>query len=720
MLACWLFWTAVGSMLCSSLVLGRRNPRRVVAVLEFLLGVSLPLTVWALRSSKSLFQTVPGELVGPVPVLLASLVCLSAFCAFAGTLFVAAARLHSQERAADVRSSVSAAYLFEAAGSALGGIVASLVLLRFLSPFQIAGVVLFLNLCMATYLLLRISRRQFVFVAVAAAVLAVFFLVRVAPWLEGAAQARQWRGFHLLASRDSIYGNLTVVETGSTRSLYENGLILANSPDESAAEESVHYALLEHPAPRRILMIGGGASGAVAQALRHPTVESIDLVELDPALIGAAREFFPSEAALLYTYPRVHLHYADGRAYLRSARDMFDVIIVDVPDPQTAQLNRFYTAEFFRAAREYLAPGGLLALQLHSSEETISPGLQEFLRCIRRTLGEVFPYVVAIPGDTIHFFAATRSDVLTDDPHLLVARLLERNLKTRYVREYFIPFRMMPDRMDQVRGQLQPLAATPVNRDFSPIAYYFDVELWSAQFKPAYAAWLRAAAQVDFRIVLGVILAVLLFTAALLGLAPAREKRARAAAAFCVAATGFTLMALEIFLLLAFQSIYGYVYHQLAILIALCMAGIAVGSWLGLRRIRRGGHFACRAVASTQFLIALSAPALMLLVSLLAKVSGMAENWLAAQCVFPALAALSGILGGYQFPMATEVYFQGNSDRRSLGTLYSIDLLGGCAGALALSGYLIPVFGFWKTAWLCAAVNLAPALLAARACPKRS
>jgi hypothetical protein len=48
--------------------------------------------------------------------------------------------------------------------------------------------------------------------------------------------------------------------------------------------------------------------------------------------------------------------------------------------------------------------------------------------------------------------------------------------------------------------------------------------------------------------------------------------------------------------------------------------------------------------------------------------------------------------------------------------LYAIDLLGGCLGALVLSGYMIPVFGFWMTAWLCAAVNLVPALLAARAC----
>jgi predicted membrane-bound spermidine synthase len=105
----------------------------------------------------------------------------------------------------------------------------------------------------------------------------------------------------------------------------------------------------------------------------------------------------------------------------------------------------------------------------------------------------------------------------------------------------------------------------------------------------------------------------------------------------------------------------------------------------------------------------------MLLVSLLAKLSGMTASWLAAQ-VFPALAALCGMLGGYQFPMATAIYLQDDSSRRRLGMLYAIDLLGGCLGALVLSGYLIPVFGFWKTAWLCAAVNLAPALLAARAC----
>ena len=73
-----------------------------------------------------------------------------------------------------------------------------------------------------------------------------------------------------------------------------------------------------------------------------------------------------------------------------------------------------------------------------------------------------------------------------------------------------------------------------------------------------------------------------------------------------------------------------------------------------------------------------------------------------------------GLLGGYQFPIATEIYLSDNSAKTSLGALYAIDLLGGCVGALLVSGYLIPVFGFWKTAWLTAASNLAPALLAVR------
>ena len=714
MLATWLLWSAAGSALSSRFRPGARALRWVVAALQCLLAVSLPASIWALRASRSLFQAVPGELAGPVQMTLASLACLSIFCVVSGTLFVAAARMCNHESDLSSRAAASSAYMFEALGSAIGGILLSFILLRFLHPFQIAAIVAILNFCMAVVLLLRPNRKQFILLAAVASLCAVPLLTFVAPQLEQFAQARLWRGLHLLASRDSIYGNLAVTATGNIRSLYSNGLLLANAPDQNAAEEGVHYALLEHPAPIHVLLIGDGIDGGIAEALKHPTVGRIDYVELDPALIGMARQFLPSQVSAALADPRVRVHYADGRSYLRASNEKFDAIVLNLPDPQTAQLNRFYTAEFFRSAHGHLAPGGLLAFELRSSEETLSPEQADFLRCIERTLREVFPYTVAIPGDTIHFFAATAPNVLTGDPQTLISRLQERNLQTRYVSEYFIPFRMMPDRMEQVRDQLRPLPSTPVNRDFAPVAYYFDIVLWSTQFSNGWSRCFRAAAQLNFAAIMAAVLASLFLVAILLGLRPASPTPA-SAALFSVAATGFTLMALQVFLLLAFQSIYGYVYHQLAILIGLGMAGIALGSWLGMYRGISNHRSPWRAMAVTQSLLAVSGPALILVVTLLSKASAPAASWLASQCAFPALATLSGLLAGFQFPIATGIYLDNGIGRRNLGALYAVDLLGGCTGALLLCTYFIPVFGFWKTAWLCAAINLAPALLATKA-----
>jgi len=708
MLAIWLFWTALGSLLCGSLRIADEHVRCWVVALECALGVSLPLSIWTLRASRGIFLELPGQLAGPAP-LLASLVAPSLFCVAAGALFVVAARMYAYACGVDARTASSSAYLLETLGSTVGGVAASLLLLRFLGPFQIASLVLSLNLCMAAVLLMRASWRRVGAVVVVGALFAAFFLLDIAPMLDRSSHALLWPGFHVEASRDTIYGTLTVVDTPGMRSLYQNGLILANAPDDSAAEEAVHYALLEHPAPRRILIIGGGANASIAQALKHPTIERIDDVELDPSLIDVARRYFPSESSV-FSDPKVHLHLVDGRRYLQSTHERFDVIVLNLPDPETAQLNRFYTAEFFREARDHLAPDGLLSLELRSSEEVISPDLAEFLRCVERSLHEVFPYIAIIPGDTIHFFAANQANVLTEDPRVLIARLQQRKLQTQYVREYFIPFRMMPERLEQVRNQLLPLPATPVNRDFSPIAYYFNVMLWSGQFSSGYAGWLRAAAHLHFITVLSAVLAVSILVAAASALLPGRQRRNRTTAVFCMGATGFTLMALEIILLLAFQAIFGYVYSQLAILIALCMAGIALGSWISMKRDRLLG----RAAAATQFLLALSCPVTMLIVGLLAAASTSVTGSLAAQCLIPALAALGGIVGGFQFPIATDIFLSHDQGRSRLGVLYAVDLLGGCAGALVLSGYIIPVFGLWKTAWLCAAVNIAPCLLALR------
>ena len=93
--------------------------------------------------------------------------------------------------------------------------------------------------------------------------------------------------------------------------------------------------------------------------------------------------------------------------------------------------------------------------------------------------------------------------------------------------------------------------------------------------------------------------------------------------------------------------------------------------------------------------------------------------------VFPVLALMAGLLGGYQFPLASRMYFADSEEprtsktevrathsQRNPGILYGLDLLGACLGAVALSAYLLPVYGFLRTAILMAVANLGPAALA--------
>jgi spermidine synthase len=173
--------------------------------------------------------------------------------------------------------------------------------------------------------------------------------------------------------------------------------------------------------------------------------------------------------------------------------------------------------------------------------------------------------------------------------------------------------------------------------------------------------------------------------------------RPRAGASLAVAAMGFTGIALEILLLVAFQAIYGYVYYQLALLIAGYMAGGALGSYLAL-----AGR--APALRTIQILAALAPLTLYASFEVLARYP--------VPAVFPLLALVAGALGGCQFPVAGKVFF-GGAKTGPAGALYAVDLLGASLAALAVSTWLVPVFGFFRTALLTALVNV-PAAWAAR------
>jgi len=248
-------------------------------------------------------------------------------------------------------------------------------------------------------------------------------------------------------------------------------------------------------------------------------------VELDPAVLNLAQEYFPAAWAALRADQRVHVHNTDGRLFLRTTNLRFDVLIVNLPEPQTAQLNRFYTLEFFREAANKLTPTGVFSFQLKASEDYIKLGPGRIPPLHRQNpaaglSGSPPPF----PATQFIFLLRLERESLTNDSQELIARLRARHITTSYVREYYLPYRMMPDRMLDLESQIRPDADTRTNRDFTPIAYYFDVALWSTRFNGAYRRVFQTMAAVRFGPLATWLALVLFGLVALLRWLPATEK----------------------------------------------------------------------------------------------------------------------------------------------------------------------------------------------------
>ena len=186
---------------------------------------------------------------------------------------------------------------------------------------------------------------------------------------------------------------------GDTR-LFLNGALQFSSTDEYRYHEAlVHPAMASVQAPRRVLVLGGGDGLAVREVLRHPSVEWVTLVDLDPAMtkLFTRRDEFAALNGEALTDPRVHVINDDAFQWLQTSDDRFDVAIVDFPDPNDYAVGKLYTAHFFRLLRHRLADHGVFAVQ--STSSFFSP---EAFWCIVRTVeSEGFvtrPYHAYVPS----------------------------------------------------------------------------------------------------------------------------------------------------------------------------------------------------------------------------------------------------------------------------------------------------------------------------------
>ena len=167
----------------------------------------------------------------------------------------------------------------------------------------------------------------------------------------------------VLADETTPYQHLQVVETEFFgNALILDGIIQLTERDNMGYHEMIaHVPMLAHPAPRRVLIVGGGDGGSLQQVLRYPSVEEAVVCELDQRVVDLSRQHFPSFGDP-WADPRARLLVRDAFGYLEENPGQFDVIISDTTDP-IGMAERLFSDHFYKLIVQALTPDGAAATQ---------------------------------------------------------------------------------------------------------------------------------------------------------------------------------------------------------------------------------------------------------------------------------------------------------------------------------------------------------------------
>ncbi len=654
-LAGWMLLTGAGCFL-GGRAEGLRRPRGWLWAGQSLIAFLPVLHVAEVRLLERVFP--PGVMLGLGPVFWSGFIVLAPFCLISGFLLPLYARVLGPWREMDRPGAV---YFLDAIGSVAGGLLFSLALVRWLNPFQTCGLLMALNLTAVFWMRPGRGWRAASLLLLAAG-LGILFS---ADWDRRTVAAR-FPGQELLCHQSTPYGLLAAARTGGQITLYQNGVPAGAEGDVAAAEESAHYALAQHPAPKIVLLLSA-PPGAAREAAQYP-LERMDFVEMDPAVLKLYRKL-----NLITDDSRLRLIADDARRFVESRRRDYDAILMGVPDPATLQLNRFYTREFFQHVRRALRPGGVFGFHLSGAANYASEPFRLLLSSVRRALVEVFPHVLLLPGRKTFFIASEKP--LSKD---IAGLLEEKNISARYVNRAYLSGQLTAGRLAAVREAAS--APAPPNRDFHPASFAARQRYWLSLFGRGMA--------VPAGFMLFIFSALLWFVARM------RNRMIPAA----LAATGFTGLGLEIVLLTAYQIKCGSLYLKIGLMVTAFLLGAALGAWRAGRITRWRA-----AIIRLDFVMAmfcLAAPAWL---------TGL-QNWnppAAAAWLFPVLyavlTALAGCVTGAQFPLAAKILFQGAE--RTTGSLYGCDLLGSCLGAVAVSVFLLPFAGLAAACYILCALK---------------
>lgn len=531
-------------------------------------------------------------------------------------------------------------YITDSLGDVAGGALFSFFLVYFFSPLQ-SVFIANMFLLAATYAFFKHSGLRHSLTITGTG---IALLILVSGTLFEQKSLRPLEG-KLAYYKESRYGRIEVLQDREQFTMIGDGVPLFSNQNTSNAEETVHYALAQISDPKNILVIS--AEGGIMEELDKYHPETVDYIELDPDVSEALFRF-----GLIKKIKGINVINQDGRAYLANTDKIYDAIILNLPEPETYQINRFYTDSFYDIAKKRLSSGGILSFSMEGYDNYLAEPQRQKISSVYNTLSRHFKNVLLLPGQNIYFLAS-QSPLNTNIPDSLSLK----GISTSYVSSYYYG-NVTDDRINQLKELIDK--STPINTDIYPNLMRIMFMQWFAKFSTSPFVFI-------------VILSMLSLTY----LVFIRKEE------FVLFSTGCMAMGTEILIIFAFQIFYGYIYLKIGLIITVFLAGLLPGAWIGNRY---GGN--------KKILLVITDAILILLTGILITAFKQ-TGYSIPLSAFLLYGFVVSMTCGYQFPTALKLTGDSNS---AVTKLFSADLIGAAAGTLLISVAVIPYFGIIRAA----------------------
>jgi spermidine synthase len=627
---CWLLVTGLGSLIAKAV---RRSSLSSFTILTLIIAVWPLLQIIVIREFRETIF-IHGTSPGFYPIFFYIIVTVTPYCLLTGFILPYAQKVlndhHYPFRSGDL-------YLTDSVGDITGGIIFSFVLVYWLKPFVIIAVTS--TLLIFVGLLLLVLSRMYVFFVTGLVLVCVFYFYSTNNLFEKLTLTRQYGD--IVRYLESPYGRIVISKEGAQHTFWESGVPLYSDSNVINSEEKIHYPLCQLDRVKDVLLVSGGF-GEVFDEVSKYAPERVDYVELDPYLTDAGL----SEGAIKKA-PFLAIMNTDGRRHIKVTKRMYDAIIIDLPDPDTFQINRFFTSEFFFLAKAILKKNGILSMSVEYAPNYISNIRKKKLSILYNTARLHFRNVMALPGEEAYFLC--RDGKLWKD---IPGRLKLKSINTNYI-EGFFHGNVTDERMRQLEEVLDTTES--VNKDFRPRLMNIVFQEWFMKHgtSPKY-----------FLVVLFVLTMVYLIFMR-------REE-------YILFSTGLATMGVEMLIVFAFQVIYGYIYLKIGAIVTASLLGLLPGAIIGNSLVKKGRN----QLFVSEMLI------LFLLFLFLLWVM-----WFKGEphpTYFLAYCFLFSLLCGFQFPVAAAMIGEKSSPAAAC---FAADLCGASVGTLATGTILIPLWG---------------------------